>query len=463
MYIQQIYTNCLAQAAYYIESEGEAMIIDPLRDPEPYIELAESRNAKIRFVLETHFHADFVSGHLELARKTGAVIVYGPGAQPDYPAAILKDYDVIDLGKIKVMLLHTPGHTVESSCFLLFDEKNQVNSVFTGDTLFIGDVGRPDLLSGNLDAEVLAGMLFESLNKKIKVLPDNTIVYPGHGAGSACGKNLSTETSSTMAIQKETNYALKIEDKETFIKKVIQDQPAVPAYFFKDAKINVVGYDTFEKVLERSLKPYNCEELMIESADGAILLDTRNSEDFAKAFIPASINIGLNGEFALWAGTLLEFNKPLILITETGKEEETITRLARIGYENVLGYLKGGIDQWKAEKNKTENIKNITVDEMAELMDTGKYALLDVRRPSEVVKNKVLEAHHIPLNELQGQIDVSIDPKNKYIIYCAGGYRSMMACSILKREGIKNVINVKGGINAILKEKPDLVQQSELV
>ncbi len=462
MYIQQIYTNCLAQAAYYIESEGEALIIDPLRDPEPYIELAASRNAKIRFVLETHFHADFVSGHLELARKTGAVIVYGPGAQPDYPAAILRDYDVIDLGKIKVMLLHTPGHTVESSCYLLFDETNQVHSLFSGDTLFIGDVGRPDLLSGNLDAEVLAGMLFESLNKKIKVLPDHTIVYPGHGAGSACGKNLSTETASTIAIQKATNYALKIEEKETFIKKVCADQPAVPAYFFKDAKINVVGYDTFEKVLERSLKPLSCEELTIETAEGALLLDTRSSEDFAKCFIPTSINIGLNGEFALWAGTLLEFNKPLILITEKGKEIEAITRLARIGYENVIGYLNGGIDQWKKEKNITENIKNITVEEMAELMDTGKYALLDVRRPAEVEKNIVVEAHHIPLNALQSQMDV-INSKNKYILYCAGGYRSMMACSILKREGIKNVINVQGGINAILKEKPELVQQRELV
>ena len=463
MYIQQIYTNCLAQAAYYIESEGEALIIDPLRDPEPYIELALTRNAKIRFVLETHFHADFVSGHLELARKTGAVIVYGPGAQPDYPAAILKDYDVIDLGKIKVMLLHTPGHTVESSCYLLFDETNQVHSVFTGDTLFIGDVGRPDLLSGNLDADVLAGMLFESLNKKIKVLPEATIVYPGHGAGSACGKNLSIETSSTIAIQKETNYALKIEDKETFIKKVIEDQPAVSAYFFKDAKINVAGYENFANVLERSLKPLSCEEIKIETAEGALLLDTRSSDEFAEAFIPSSINIGLNGEFALWAGTLIEFNKPLILITANGKEEETITRLARIGYENVIGYLEGGIDNWESEKNKLDNILNITVEEMAELMDTGKFALLDVRRPSEVEKNKVFEAHHIPLNELQGQIDVTLDRKNKYIIYCAGGYRSMMACSILKREGIKNVINVQGGINAILKEKPDLVQLSELV
>ena len=462
MYIQQIYTNCLAQAAYYIESEGEALIIDPLRDPEPYVELAASRNAKIRFVLETHFHADFVSGHLELARKTGAVIVYGPGAQPDYPAAILKDYDVIDLGKIKVMILHTPGHTVESSCYLLFDETNQVHSVFTGDTLFIGDVGRPDLLSGNLDAEVLAGMLFESLNKKIKVLPDTTLVYPGHGAGSACGRNLSTETSSTIAIQKATNYALKIEDKETFIKKVCEDQPTAPAYFFKDAKIIVVGYESFEKILENSLKPLSCEEFKIEAAKGVLILDTRSAEEFAKGYIPSSINIGLNGEFAIWAGTLLEFNKPLVLVTEMGKEEETITRLARIGYENVLGYLKGGIDLWKEEKNKTEQIKNISVEEMADLMDTGKYALLDVRKPSEVEINKVFEAHHIPLNELQNQLDV-INAKNKYIIYCGGGYRSMMACSILRREGVKNVINVKGGMTAILKEKPDLVQQSELV
>ena len=462
MYIQQLYTNCLAQAAYYVESDGEALIIDPLREPDPYIELATSRNAKIRFVLETHFHADFVSGHLELARKTGAVIVYGPGAQPDYPAAVLKDYDVIDLGKIKIMLLHTPGHTIESSSFLLFNEANEVHAVFTGDTLFIGDVGRPDLLSGNLDKEVLGGMLFDSLNKKIKVLPDATIVYPGHGAGSACGKNLGKETASTIGAQKETNYAMKITDREEFIKAVCENQPDAPAYFFKDAKINVHGYDTFEKVLELSLKPIDCETLKIETGEGAIVLDVRPAEEFAKGYIPGSVNIGLNGEFAVWAGTLLEFGKPIILITAEGKEKETITRLARIGYENVVGYLNGGFATWKSEKNKVETIKNISVDELAEMMDTGKYALLDVRRPSEAEKNKVIEAHHISLSTLREQIDV-LDPKNKYIIYCAGGYRSMMACSILRREGFKNVMNVAGGINAILTKNPELVQHFELV
>ncbi len=462
MFIQQLYTNCLAQAAYYVESEGEALIIDPLRDAAQYIELAASRNARIRFVLETHFHADFVSGHLELARKTGAVIVYGPGAQPDYPAAVLKDYDVIDLGKIKVMLLHTPGHTVESSCFLLFNEANEVHAVFSGDTLFIGDVGRPDLMSGNLDKEVLAGMLFDSLQKKLKVLPDATIVYPGHGAGSACGKNLGKETSSTIGLQKEMNYAMQFTDKDAFIKAICDDQPAAPAYFFKDAAINKHGYENFEKVLSASMDPIPCEKVKRETGENAVILDTRTAEEFSKGFIPGSINIGLNGEFAVWAGTLLEFNTPLVLVTPPGKEKETVTRLARIGYENILGYLEGGIDKWTEEKNTLDSIKNITVSELADLMDSGKYRLLDVRRPAETEKNSVIESHAVPLSGLQAEIDL-LDKKNKYIVYCAGGYRSMMACSILKREGFKDIINVAGGINAILKEKPELVQTSTFV
>ncbi|HMX03730.1 MAG TPA: MBL fold metallo-hydrolase [Chitinophagales bacterium] len=462
MYIQQLYTNCLAQAAYYIESEGEAVIVDPLRDVQTYIDLAASRNAKIRFSLQTHFHADFVSGHLELARKTGAVIVYGPGAQPDYAAAVLKDYDVLDIGKVKIMILHTPGHTIESTCFLLFDEENNVHSIFSGDTLFIGDVGRPDLLSGNLDAETLGGMLFDSLQNKIKVLPDDCIVYPGHGAGSACGKNLGKETTSTIGIQKATNYALQFTDKQAFIDAVIAEQPAAPAYFFKDARINIHGYESLDKVMDAAMKGIDAATVQLETAEGALILDTRPAAVFAKGFIPGSLNIGLNGEFAVWAGTLVDISTPLILISEEGKEKEAVTRLARIGYENILGYLEGGFASWKSEKLPTSTIKNVSVDDFANLMDSGKYALLDVRKPGEVEKNKVFEAHHISLNKLAAEMD-TLDPKNKYIVYCGGGYRSMMACTMMLRAGIKHVVNVAGGINAILKEKPDLVQYFELV
>ncbi|MEZ5013650.1 MAG: MBL fold metallo-hydrolase [Chitinophagales bacterium] len=462
MYIQQMYTNCLAQAAYYIESKGEAVVIDPLRDPEPYIALAHSRNAQIRFVLETHFHADFVSGHLELARKTGAVIVYGPGAKPDYQAAVLKDHDVIDLGDIKIMLLHTPGHTIESSCYLLFDENDKVHSVFTGDTLFIGDVGRPDLMSGNLDKEVLAGMLFDSLQNKIKVLPDDTIVYPGHGAGSACGKNLGKETVSTIGEQKAKNYALQINDRNAFIAQVCADQPAAPAYFFKDAHINIHGYGSFDKILQSEMQPLHTETVQRETGEGALILDTRPAAVFANGFIPGSINIGLNGEFAVWAGTLIDFNVPLIIVAEQGKEEESIKRLGRIGYDSVLGYLEGGFEKWVEEKLPVDKILNISTDTLIELMETGKYALLDVRRPAEVEKNRLLEAHHIALSVCKQEMDM-LDMHNQYIVYCAGGYRSMMACSMLHAAGFTHVMNLAGGIDAVKREHPELIQVSELV
>ena len=462
MFIQQLYTNCLAQAAYYIESNGEAVIIDPLRDVQPYIDLAASRNAKIRFSLQTHFHADFVSGHLELARKTGAVIVYGPGAQPDYAAAVLKDYDVLDIGKVKIMVLHTPGHTIESTCFLLFDEESKVHSVFTGDTLFIGDVGRPDLMSGNLDAETLAGMLFESLRKKIKVLPDTCIVYPGHGAGSACGKNLGKETSSTIGLQKEMNYAMRIEDKDAFIQAVCAEQPVAPQYFFKDAQINIHGYAALDKVMESTMVALSPETVQLETAEGACILDTRVAAQFSEGFIPGSINIGLGGEFAVWAGTLLDIRTPLVLVTEPGRESEAVIRLARIGYENVLGYLAGGYPAWVEAGLPTAKLPSVSIEAFAEKMDTGAYMLLDVRKPGEVEVNKVIEAHHIPLHQLSETLD-TLDPNNHYMVYCAGGYRSMMACSLMAKAGFQNVENVDGGINAILREKPELVQATELV
>ena len=461
MFIQQLYTNCLAQAAYYIESKGEAVIIDPLRDVQPYIDLAASRNAKIRFSLQTHFHADFVSGHLELARKTGAVIVYGPGAQPDYAAAVLKDYDVLDIGDVKMMVLHTPGHTIESTCYLLFDEENKVHSIFTGDTLFIGDVGRPDLMSGNLDAETLAGMLFESLKKKIKVLPDHCIVYPGHGAGSACGKNLGKETSSTIGMQKSMNYAMQIEDKEVFVQAVCAEQPAAPQYFFKDAQINIHGYTSLDQVMVTTLVALSPETVQRETAEGALILDTRTAVAFGAEHIPGSINIGLGGEFAVWTGTLIDIATPLILITEAGKESEAITRLARIGYENILGYLEGGFDAWVEAGLPVAQIPTVDVETFASMMDTGAYQLIDVRKPAEVELNRVMEAHHIALNALAEQLD-TLDATNQYIVYCAGGYRSMMACSLMAKAGFTHVVNVAGGINAIAKEKPELIQSSVL-
>lgn len=337
MYIRQIYTNCLAQAAYYIESEGEVMIVDPLREPEPYLELAARRNAKIKYVFETHFHADFVSGHLDIARLTDAVIVYGPDAKPNYKAFIAQDKERIKLGKIELEVLHTPGHTIESSCLLLWDEEKRPHCIFTGDTLFIGDVGRPDLMSGNLSKEELAGMLYKSLNEKIKTLHDSVIVYPGHGAGSACGKNIGKETVSSIGEQKKTNYALQNLTKDEFIDAVTKDLPTPPPYFFKDAKINISGYDSYETIIDREKKALSASEVKKQIKNGAIVIDTRTPEEFEEGFIPGSVSVGLNGDYAIWVGSLIDFSSPLILVTSEGKELESIVRLARVGYENLIG------------------------------------------------------------------------------------------------------------------------------
>jgi hydroxyacylglutathione hydrolase len=456
MYIEQIYTNCLAQASYYIESNGEAAIIDPMRDIEIYLSLAKSRNAKIRYVFLSHFHADFVAGHLDLAAKTNALIILGPQALPQFPAFIAEDKYHFPLGNLKIKILHTPGHTIESSCFLLLNEDGKPHALFTGDTLFIGDVGRPDLLSGNLSKEELATMLFYSINEKIRPLPDDVIIYPGHGAGSACGKNLGKERWSTLGEQKKSNYALSGISREEFIFLVTSEQPNAPAYFFKDAAINSNGYDSLDQILDKSLNAMTTDEVKKEMANGALILDTRSSAG-TKTFIKGSVLIGLDGQFAVWCGTLIDFDQELILVTEPGKEKETIIRLARIGFENVKGFLHASIEEWSKNGGETDQI--ISVDDCNELkniVSDKSYILLDVRKRAEV-NEKIPHSVLIPLDELNAQLP-SLSRKDKYLVYCVGGYRSVMAVSLLKRQGFENLINVSGGINKVKNTCTELIE-----
>lgn len=453
MYVQQLYTNCLAQTAYYIESDGEAAIIDPLRDPQPYLDLARMRNATIKYVFETHFHADFVSGHLDLAKITGARIVYGPNAKPAYDASIGFDHEKFPLGKLEIELLHTPGHTIESSCFLLHDEEGFPHSVFTGDTLFIGDVGRPDLLSGNHSKEELASMLFDSLNKKLKTLPDDVIVYPGHGAGSACGKNIGKETSSTIGQQKKLNYAMHATSREHFISAVISELSAAPAYFFKDAAINIKGYRKYEEVFNGCNNPLSVDEFRKKQQLGAIVIDTRSADKFEKGFVPGSINVGLNGDFAVWVGTVIPFETPILLVTEHGSEQESIRRLLRVGYDHILGYLHHGAASWP---DPLKQVRTLKAEEADNLIASDMYVLLDVRRPSEASKQRISGSLLLPLHELPSRIK-NFDRSQKYLVYCAGGYRSMIAVSLMKAAGIDEVLNIEGGINKIRLEKPELV------
>ena len=448
MKVEQLYTNCLAEAAYYIESNGEAVIIDPIRETEPYLEKLKSTGAKLKYVFETHFHADFVSGHIDLAKKTGAKIIFGPLAETNYEVRNAKDGDFFSIGKIKIKVLHTPGHTPESSCYLLFDESGKEYCVFTGDTLFIGDVGRPDLLDGNMTREELASMLYDSLNKKIKTLPDDVIVYPAHGAGSACGKNISKETSSTIGNQKKLNYALQEMTREQFIKVVTDGLTAPPQYFFQDAMINKNGYDNIEEVMKRNMKALSVDELKKEIAGGALVLDTRTHDSFEKGFIKGSMNISLTGTYAVWIGTLIDINRPLVFLTEEGKEYESILRAARVGYENVKGFLKGGINAWTSAGNSVDKIKSITPLEFAEKIKSGEEIILDVRRLSEYETAHVQQAELLELAELQKNIQ-SLDKKKTYLVYCASGNRSVIASSIMKANGIENVVNVYGGFNQI--------------
>ncbi len=454
MFIKQLYTGCLSEAAYYIESEGEAAIIDPLRDIEEYLVLAKERNAGIKYIFETHFHADFVSGHLDLAQASGAPIVYGPETETSFPIYKAKDGEIFKLGKLTIEVLHTPGHTVESSCYLLREADGTPHAIFTGDTLFVGDVGRPDLSSGNLGQEELAGMLYESLQKKIAPLPDHLIIYPAHGAGSSCGKNLGPETFSTLGEERKSNYALRAATKEEFIKEVTEGLTTAPQYFAVNARINKEGYESLDGVMEAALKPLSLDDFKkLIHDDHTICLDTRVSTVFTEGFVPGSISIGLDGRFAEWAGSLLPFDKPIVLVTEPGKEKESVVRLARVGFAQMCGYLDGGYETWKNAGEPIDLIVNIDADEFAmDLPFDPKLKVVDVRRETEFADGHVPAARNIPLETLTdpGTMAEFNDSDNIYI-HCAGGYRSIIATSLFKRQGIHNLHNILGGWDEIKK------------
>jgi hydroxyacylglutathione hydrolase len=453
MKIEQIYTGCLAQGAYYIESNGEVAIIDPLRAVKPYIEKAKADNAKIKYIFETHFHADFVSGHVTLSKETGAPIVFGPNAATSFDAIIAKNNQVFKLGNITITVLHTPGHTMESSVYLLKDEHGKDHAIFSGDTLFLGDVGRPDLAQkkGNMTVEDLAGFLFDSLRTKIMPLADDVIVYPAHGAGSSCGKKLSKETVDLLGNQKRTNYALRANmTKEEFIKEVTDGLLPPPQYFPVNVKMNKEGYDDFEDVLERSAQALSPEAFEIAANETeAIVLDVRTENDFAKGHIPRSIFIGLDGGFAPWVGALIaDVKKPILLVTSVGREEETITRLSRVGFDQTLGYLKGGFDAWKKASKDYDTVSSIPATTFKEAKESGDVPVFDVRKEAEFLSEHVLGAHNTPLAYINNHLAEFPDTETFYV-HCAGGYRSMIAASILKSRGIHNLINVQGGFKAL--------------
>jgi len=454
MTIEQIYTGCLAEAAYYIESEGEAAIIDPLRETKPYLEKLKQEGATLRYIFETHFHADFVSGHLDLAEKTGATIVYGPQAETSFEKLETKDGDELKIGKLTIRVLHTPGHTPESTTYLLLDENGKEYAIFTGDTLFIGDVGRPDLAqkAGSTTTEDLASWLYDSLRKKIMPLPDDVIVYPAHGAGSACGKSMSKETWDTLGNQKRTNYALRADmTKEEFIKEVTEGLLPPPQYFAKNAKLNKSGYGSIDEVLEKGAIPLEANQLEeIVNQQGALVLDTRQPDKFAAGHIPNSIFIGIDGSFAPWVGALIvDLQQPIVLVAPEGREEEVVTRLARVGYDNTLGFLKGGMATWKAAGKEIATIESITAAEFAGRHQNNQVqTVLDVRKPTEFLSQHVEDARNFPLDYINANMD-KLDREQEYYLHCQGGYRSMITASILQSRGFDNVIDIKGGWKAI--------------
>lgn len=463
MFIQQLYTGCLSEAAYYIESEGKAAVIDPLRDIDVYLQLASERNASIQYIFETHFHADFVSGHLDLSKATGASIVYGPQTETSFSIYRAKDGEVFQLGKLQIEVLHTPGHTVESTCYLLKNEDAKPHAVFTGDTLFVGDVGRPDLSSGDLSKEELASMLYDSLHNKIAVLPDDVIVYPAHGQGSSCGKNLGPESHSTIGEQKQTNYALQTKSREQFIREVTDGLGEVPLYFPINAKINKEGYDSLEEIMKMALTPLTVEEFKSKSQEeGIIILDTRKPEDFTKEFIPGAISIGLEGRFAEWAGSLLPFDKPILLVTEGEKEKESVVRLARVGFSKMIGFLKGGVEAWKAAGEDIDMIIDIEPDELAmDIPYDDRLVVIDVRREPEFADGHIRGAINIPLDEMTDPASMAnIEDDHNVYVHCAGGYRSVIAASLMKRQGIHNLRNIVGGWDGI-KEQEKIVIDKE--
>jgi len=452
MIIEQMYTDCLAEAAYYIESGGEVAIIDPLRDPEPYIEKADENGAEIKYIFETHFHADFVSGHLDLAKKTGATIIYGPNAKTGYDAHIAKDGEEFELGSLKIKVLHTPGHTLESSTYLLKNENGKDHAIFSGDTLFIGDVGRPDLaVKSDLTEQDLAALLFQSLRNKIMPLSDDVIVYPAHGAGSSCGKNMSEDTFDTLGNQKKVNYALDADmSEDEFVKELTEGILPPPQYFFKNAKLNMEGYDDYSVIFKKSFHTLDLETFEKELSNGALILDTRNEDEYRHESIKGSINIPLDGMFAVWVGTLIpDLNQKFLLITDSDREEETIMRLARVGYDHSIGFLEGGIDTWVVSKRPVEKIPTISPEKLKDEISSGaKIAVLDVRKPGEFEAEHLSCAVNFPLDFILDNLD-KLDKDKTYHLHCQTGYRSMIAQSVLRRNGFNNLIDIIGGFDAI--------------
>ena len=462
MIVEQLYTNCLAEAAYYIESNGEAAIIDPLRETAPYIKMASDNGATIKYIFETHFHADFVSGHVDLAQKTGAAIVYGPKANPGYDAIIAEDNQEFKIGAVTLKVLHTPGHTQESSTYLLSDEEGKETAIFTGDTLFLGDVGRPDLaIKTDLTREDLAGMLFDSLRNRIMTLPDSVTVYPGHGAGSSCGKNMSTETVGSLGEQKQTNYALRADmTKEEFIKEVTDGILPPPQYFPKNAVMNKMGYDSFDEVFAKGNRVLSLDDFKAEIETGALILDVRTEFDFAEGFIPNSLFIGLNGTFAMWVGALIEdIDQKIVLIVPEGKEEEAVTRLSRVGYDNTVGYLKGGVASWDGTLSTVDAVTAKSIESKHDALN-----IVDVRKPGEWEAEHIDGASHHPLDFLNHNLD-KLDKNTHYHVHCAGGYRSVITISLLMRNGFTKLTNILGGMDEILKTnipKTDFVCPTEV-
>lgn len=466
MNIEQIYTGCLAQGAYYITSNGEAAIIDPLRETKPYLEKLEKDGVQLKYIFETHFHADFVSGHLDLSKHTGAPIIYGPTAKPDFEAIEAKDEQIFPLGNVMIKVLHTPGHTMESSSYLLIDEDGKETALFSGDTLFLGDVGRPDLAqkAASMTQEELAGLLYDSLTNKIMPLPDSVTVYPAHGAGSACGKNMMKETVDTLGNQKKVNYALNQSSKEAFIEAVTDGLLPPPAYFGMNVAMNKKGYNAFDEVLNQGMKALSAEEFeaTAETTD-ALILDTRNAGEFSKGYIPQSINIGLDGDFAPWVGAMIvDVKQPILLVTENGREEETITRLSRVGFDNALGHLEGGFAAW--EGREIDTVERISAEAFSNEVKIGESQVLDIRKESEYEAEHVEEAFSKPLAYINVWIN-KINPKEHFYLHCAGGYRSMIAASILQARGYRNFSEIEGGFSAIAETKvpkTDFVCQSKV-
>ncbi|RKN79749.1 MBL fold metallo-hydrolase [Ulvibacterium marinum] len=456
MNIEQIYTGCLAQGAYYIESDGEVAIVDPLREVEPYLKRTKEDNAQIKYVFETHFHADFVSGHITLAKESGASIVYGPTAKPSFDAIIAEDGQEFQLGKLTITVLHTPGHTMESTTYLLKDEKGRNHAIFSGDTLFLGDVGRPDLAqkAAHMTQEQLAGLLYDSLREKIMPLADEVIVYPAHGAGSACGKNMMKETVDTLGNQKKVNYALRSDmTREEFIEEVTEGLLPPPKYFPHNVKMNKEGYEDIDEVLERGTKALSPEAFETAANEtGAIVLDVRHQDDFVKGHIPRSVFIGLNGDFAPWVGALIaDTAQPILLIIPEGKEEETVTRLSRVGFDKTLGYLDGGFEAWKKAGKEFDTITSVSADMAKKNLENNETPVFDVRKESEYKSEHVLNAKNTPLDFLNNHM-AEFPINGTFYVHCAGGYRSVIAASILKSRGIHNLVDIAGGFGALKKE-----------